>query len=59
MLRSDRTHDPHCDRYDQFGRKRTDLLPPHLSPNEIVDWTIVDIKAHWRDMRRTYYEGLP
>ena len=59
VRRSDRAHDPRYDRYDASGRKRTDQLPPGLSPGHVVSWAIADIKTNWRAMRRDFYEGLP
>jgi hypothetical protein len=58
VLRSDLTHAPHVDRYDRFGGFRQEWLPPHLSPEQMIDWVVDDIRKRWRSLRRTFYRGL-
>lgn len=58
VLRSDMTHAPHVDRYDQFGRRRQEWLPAHLSPDETLGRIVHHIQTAWEHLRDVYYEGL-
>ena len=58
VLRSDGSHAPHYDLYDQFGGTATETLDPNLSSADAINWAIEDIKRNWRTMRQRFFDGL-